>query len=307
MDETPRYRIQAVAEMTGVPSATLRAWERRYGLPRPGRSESAYRLYSDRDVSEVRRLLELQGQGLAPSEAARQVLNEVTDVPAEVAQGAPPLEYAQTAIERLVEATLGFDEQRLRREIQGALYFGSPASVYDTIFSPFLAEIGRLWERGACEIAAEHLASRAIGEALAHLVGLLSRAISGPGVLLACIDEEQHDLPLFGVALHVIEGGWRPVVLGQRNPPRSIARAAEALRPSAIGLSMTLPPQNGELARLFQDYAMACVPRPWFVGGAHLEVVRPYVEAAGGRIVPGNASAFRQALVRIHAGAVASL
>ncbi|WP_434422398.1 MerR family transcriptional regulator [Nannocystis pusilla] len=47
---TGRYRIQSVAEMTGVSAATLRAWERRYGLPAPRRSSSAYRLYSDRDV-----------------------------------------------------------------------------------------------------------------------------------------------------------------------------------------------------------------------------------------------------------------
>jgi DNA-binding transcriptional MerR regulator len=306
MDETPRYRIQAVAEMTGVPAATLRAWERRYGLPRPGRSESAYRLYSDRDVAEVRRLLVLQNQGLAPSEAARQVLNESVEPPSEALRGAPHVEYAQTAVERLLQATMAFDEQRLRREIQGALYFGSPASVYDTIFSPVLVEIGRLWVRGECEIAAEHLASRAIGEALAHLVGLLSRAVSGPSVLLACIDEEQHDLPLFGVALHIIEGGWRPIVLGQRNPPSSIARATEALKPAAIGLSMTLPPKSPDVAGLFRAYADASSPRPWFVGGANLETVRPFVEANGGRIITGNASAFRHALSRIQLGSNAS-
>ena len=54
MNTEPRYRINAVAEMTGVPAPTLRAWERRYGIPRPGRSESSYRLYSDADVAEVR-------------------------------------------------------------------------------------------------------------------------------------------------------------------------------------------------------------------------------------------------------------
>ena len=48
-----RYRIRAVAELTGVSTATLRAWERRYGVPTPSRTASAYRLYGDEDVALV--------------------------------------------------------------------------------------------------------------------------------------------------------------------------------------------------------------------------------------------------------------
>lgn len=68
-----KYRIQAVADMTGIPAATLRAWERRYGVPAPERTESSYRLYSDTDVDLIRRLRELCDGGMAPAEAARVV------------------------------------------------------------------------------------------------------------------------------------------------------------------------------------------------------------------------------------------
>ena len=53
------YRIRTVASLTGISPTTLRAWERRYGLPAPRRSSSAYRLYSDRDVERIRRVREL--------------------------------------------------------------------------------------------------------------------------------------------------------------------------------------------------------------------------------------------------------
>ena len=43
VSENGRYRIQSVAEMTGVSAATLRAWERRYGIPAPRRTAAAYR------------------------------------------------------------------------------------------------------------------------------------------------------------------------------------------------------------------------------------------------------------------------
>ena len=65
-----QYRIQTVARLTGVPSPTLRAWERRYGIPSPQRTESSYRLYTDADVELIRRLKELCDQGMAPSQAA---------------------------------------------------------------------------------------------------------------------------------------------------------------------------------------------------------------------------------------------
>jgi PAS domain S-box-containing protein len=53
--------LKAVSERTGIPAATVRTWERRYGVLRPTRSSSGYRLYGEDDISkllEVRRLLE---------------------------------------------------------------------------------------------------------------------------------------------------------------------------------------------------------------------------------------------------------
>jgi DNA-binding transcriptional MerR regulator len=49
----PIYNIGAVVRMTGIPEATLRAWERRYGFPRLARTSGHHRLYSE---SQVRRL-----------------------------------------------------------------------------------------------------------------------------------------------------------------------------------------------------------------------------------------------------------
>ena len=75
------YRIQAVSKLTGVPPATLRAWERRYGFPSPERTESSYRLYSNTQVRLIKQLKALCQQGLAPSEAVKLLKNdEVNDL-----------------------------------------------------------------------------------------------------------------------------------------------------------------------------------------------------------------------------------
>src|SRR5919202_1898368 len=67
--DVPLYNIQAVAAATGVPSITLRSWERRYGVPEPKRDAKGYRLYSERDIAVTRWLKERVQQGVGISRA----------------------------------------------------------------------------------------------------------------------------------------------------------------------------------------------------------------------------------------------
>ncbi len=72
-DQRQLYRIHWVAEQTGVPEATLRAWERRYQVPTPARTPSGYRVYSKQDVDAVKRMRELCEGGMSASEAAQMI------------------------------------------------------------------------------------------------------------------------------------------------------------------------------------------------------------------------------------------
>jgi acyl-CoA hydrolase len=72
-DQPGRFRINWVAETTGVPEATLRAWERRYQVPKPQRTPSGYRLYSQDDVATVKRMRELCDAGISPADAAKEI------------------------------------------------------------------------------------------------------------------------------------------------------------------------------------------------------------------------------------------
>lgn len=74
------YRIHAAAELSGVAGATLRAWERRYRVPIPRRTASAYRLYTAEDVELVRRMRDLVTEGVSPAEAARVVVGSAAPV-----------------------------------------------------------------------------------------------------------------------------------------------------------------------------------------------------------------------------------
>ncbi|MBV7338587.1 MerR family transcriptional regulator [Chloroflexi bacterium TSY] len=62
--------MKAVVQQTGLKPDTLRAWERRYGLPNPRRTESGHRLYSQQDIAVLQWLIARQNEGLSISRAA---------------------------------------------------------------------------------------------------------------------------------------------------------------------------------------------------------------------------------------------
>lgn len=67
MDQ-PLYPIREVSRLTGVNAITLRAWERRYGLVEPVRTESGHRLYTDEHIEVLKRAVDLTRQGVAISQ-----------------------------------------------------------------------------------------------------------------------------------------------------------------------------------------------------------------------------------------------
>src|SRR5512138_3382824 len=66
---TPAFNLKVVLKETGIAADTLRAWERRYGLPMPQRSAGGHRLYSQRDIETIKWLIRRQAEGLSISRA----------------------------------------------------------------------------------------------------------------------------------------------------------------------------------------------------------------------------------------------
>ncbi|MCY0110291.1 MerR family transcriptional regulator [Pseudomonas monsensis] len=65
------FPIREVSRLTGVNPVTLRAWERRYGLIQPTRTESGHRLYSMTDIERVRNIVEWIDRGVAVSKIGK--------------------------------------------------------------------------------------------------------------------------------------------------------------------------------------------------------------------------------------------
>jgi PAS domain S-box-containing protein len=80
--------LKAVSMRTGIPAATLRTWEHRYGFMRPRRSSAGYRLYGADEIARIEQVKYLVSQGVRVGAAMKAVIEQAEAPPAEGEQDA---------------------------------------------------------------------------------------------------------------------------------------------------------------------------------------------------------------------------
>ncbi|MCA9553432.1 MAG: cobalamin-dependent protein, partial [Myxococcales bacterium] len=181
-------------------------------------------------------------------------------------------------------AATAFDVPALEAALQVALLMGPAVEVFEGVLAPALVAMGHQWATGISGVGEEHLATQAIFTAARELVRLVQPGPHSPRLLLACVDGETHEVPIYGVALHAARRGWSATLLGARTPPPALEAALHHMAPAAVGLSVTVSVQDVDPEALFARYGAACGRTPWIVGGASAERYREAIEAAGGRV-----------------------
>jgi DNA-binding transcriptional MerR regulator len=233
MPESPHLRIGELSRRSGVSPELLRAWERRYGLLQPGRSEGGLRLYSNADLERVLEMRHHMTRGLAAREAAA-LAGQERAAPATAALD------PRSARRELARAIDAFDEPGAQAVVDGLLAVATVDALLSEVVVPYLRELGERWEHGHVSIAQEHFASNLLRGRLLGLARGWGRG-TGPRALLACPEGEWHDLGLIAFGLALRERGWRIDYLGSNTPIESIAEAARAIEPELLVLSAVAP------------------------------------------------------------------
>jgi MerR family transcriptional regulator, light-induced transcriptional regulator len=273
-----RYlRIGELSRRSGVSVDLLRAWERRYGLLEPARSDGGFRLYSDDDVERIRTMQAHLGEGLAAAEAARRALAPEPETAGPVPSGA-----VEQARQELTEALASFEEARAHSAFDRVLGALTLETVLTEVVLPYLHALGESWARGETTVAQEHFASSIIRGRLLGLARGWGAGV-GPHALLACPPGELHDLGLIAFGLALRSRGWRITYLGQDSPLSAVEEQARSLRPDAVVLAVTdsarLDNDLGELAAL-----AAAVPVALGGAGATPQLA----EEAGAMLLEGD-------------------
>jgi MerR family transcriptional regulator, light-induced transcriptional regulator len=220
---TGTIRIGELARRTGVSPELLRAWEQRYGLLQPIRSEGGFRLYTAEDAERVAAMKRGLDEGLSAAEAARRAL----------AQARPAVGLLDDARRRLLSAVRAYDEAAVHALLDEALAGFALETVLRELILPALREIGDEWERGELEIAQEHFASNLVRERLLSLARLWGRG-GGPLAILACPPGERHDIGLIAFGLLLRSHGWRILFLGADTPLSTLGQTVATTAPRLV-------------------------------------------------------------------------
>jgi DNA-binding transcriptional MerR regulator len=258
------YRIKRVAKITGINPATLRAWERRYNLIAPGRTESGYRLYSDDDVAMLSRIKQFTSEGLTIGEAIARVRRALAPLPADAQ--APELSDVRV---QLRDSLLRFDRAGALSGYERLGHLAPERRAQDVLL-PVMREIGDLWEDGTAVVAQEHFASAFVREKLAAMIAELDSGVGpGPEGVCAGAPGELHEFGLMACALQMAAGGWKVLYLGADVPLEETARVVRERKPALVCTSLVVRRGAAECGELAAELRRAA-PRETAVviGGA---------------------------------------
>jgi DNA-binding transcriptional MerR regulator/methylmalonyl-CoA mutase cobalamin-binding subunit len=242
-DTKPRHPIGVVSRRTGLGQDVIRAWERRYGVVVPKRTDTGRRLYSDEDLRHLLLLKRVVNGGRRISDIAALSAGELENLASEDQVTAPqevirmPVD-TEAPLEAAVDAVAQLDGDRLEAILTEAALAMSAPEMRQKLIAPLLTEIGERWRAGTVRVAHEHLASSIVR---AFVDGMRDRSTNGTGrpkILITTTSGQRHEIGALMAAAAAEEVGWEAIYLGASMPAEEIGAAARQSGARVVGLSL---------------------------------------------------------------------
>lgn len=248
---TPAFNLKVVLKETGIAADTLRAWERRYGLPKPQRTAGGHRLYSQRDIETIKWLMRRQVEGLSISRAvdlwneqldsgsdplAGSTPNALTSSPMNLVQYQSPDTTLDVLRAQWIEACLNFNEAGAEQVLNQSFSMFPVEAVAVELLQKGIAEIGNLWYEDRITVQQEHFAS---GLAIRRLDALLSASPAptrNQTVIVGCPPNEWHTLTPLLLALLIRRRGVNVIYLGANTPAPQFTETVRSARANLVVL-----------------------------------------------------------------------
>jgi DNA-binding transcriptional MerR regulator len=287
---SPLYNIGVVTRITGVPIATLHAWERRYGFPAAARSAGNHRLYSEKDIARLHWVKSQVDSGLTISRAviaARALEAEgrlFLPVGTETSlRSEPGLVASPSLRESILDALTHHDLPHTDQLMGEMLAFYSPEDLTLNVIGPALNAIGEAWHQGRITVATEHLASNYLRHRLLMWMVTGPTPRSGNPIVLACAPGEWHEGSLLMLGVLLRRQGWPVAYLGQNVPFHDLAMFIEDIHPRVVVLVAMCEESALALAE-WSQWIKPVNGNPIITFGGRAFIVQPDLQ----KMVPGT-------------------
>lgn len=283
-----RHPIQVVARRTGLSPDLLRAWEKRYEVVEPGRSEGGRRLYSDEDIEHLRLLRRASRAGRRIGRIAEMSVEELAELVREdereeigveseprVGEEAAAAEY----LEASVAAARNLDGRMMEAVLNRAMISLSIPVMINRVASPLMQQLGDLWSHGETSPANEHFASAALRRVLGKVLEAAEPTGSAPQLLVTTPTRAVHEFGALFVAAMAAASGWRVLYLGNDLPAQDIAEAARTAGVDAVALSIVYVPEGVDMVNELKELRLRLPATvPILVGGSAVQAFEETLE-----------------------------
>ena len=240
----PHLSVAAVARMLGIAPATLRTWDRRYGIGPSAHAPGRHRRYSPQDIARLETMRHALVRGVGPAEAARYALASTNGGLAAVVDGVRPraggtmlrLPGAGRYARGLGRAALALDFPAARTVLVEAVDTLGVVATWDDVARPVLAAVARRWATTGAGVEIEHLLSQSVAAVFSAHALAKGEAPEGRPVLLAGMPHERHTLPLLVLAAALGDRSVPVQPMGTDLPRPALHAAVRRTAPAAVVL-----------------------------------------------------------------------
>ena len=226
--------VAAVARRIGVAPATLRTWDRRYGLGPSSHEAGEHRRYCPSDLAQLTLMRRLIISGVAPAEAAVKAKAHSGSVSVEnVIQS---FEVREDVVDSLHRAAKSLDKNFVETLLRKDIADNGVIATWTEVIVPLLFLVGDEWAATGTGIEVEHMLSESIKRLMREGVSEIKEPLNTQPVLLASVGEELHCLALHALAAALAEKGIETFFLGARTPLEAISGMVKRSAPPAVFL-----------------------------------------------------------------------
>lgn len=226
--------VSAVARRIGIAPATLRTWDRRYGLGPSQHEVGNHRKYSSLDLAKLMVMRRLISSGVSACDAAESAKSFKGSLEAGIST--PEITNAQELVSILNKAAKKLDMAFLESELRKYLSAHGVISTWSQVIAPLLFLVGKDWEETGKGVDVEHLLSETLIRILREPLESKMKPVNAHPVLLAAVGEELHCLALHALAAALAERRIETHFLGARTPLTAISSMVTHTAPPAVFL-----------------------------------------------------------------------
>ncbi len=246
------YSIKDLEDISGIKSHTLRAWERRYNIFTPNRTETNIRRYSDEDLKKLLNISVLQKYGLKISQLA--LLSE-DDLKEKVISLTTSNDF-ESIIDSLTVDMIDFNQNSFDKKLNKVIFnLGFEEAAYKVIY-PFFYKVGLLWQTSSINPAQEHFVTSIIIQKLFLAIESLDTAPpKGKTFLLFLSKNEWHEVGLLLANYIIRKAGHKVIYLGQNMPMTDIIKTCHVTKPDYLFSHFTSKIEEKEILNYLKDLA----------------------------------------------------